>query len=280
MKVLITGSNGFIGKHLVKSLLNINIEVIPFDISDGNDICNWESIKSIKDIDYIVHLASKTFVPHSYTYPRNFFHLSIVGTLNCLEYCRLNDSKLIYLSSYLYGEPDYLPVDEEHPTKAFNPYAASKLECENLCHYYYEFFKTKSIIFRPFNVYGEGQLKDFLIPTIINQAKQGDIYLKDGTPKRDYVYVEDLVSAITQALKNDTVEHDTFNIASGESYSVNEIVQLVLQQFKNGKKVYYEQAPRNNDVSDTRGNSSKIQKLLNWRPKVTISEGLKKMISN
>ena len=278
MKVLVTGSKGFIGKYLVDSLFKQQVQVISYDISDGNDICNWDLLKLIKKVDCIIHLASRTFVPESYSYPRDFFNLNIVGTLNCLEYCRLFNSKLIYVSSYLYGEPIYLPVDEKHPISTFNPYSASKLESENLCHYYFNFFKTRSIIIRPFNVYGKGQSNEFLIPSIISQADNGTIYLKDSSPKRDFIYVEDLVSAIIQAVKIDTIGHETFNIASGESYSVNEIVQMILQIIGGNNKVFYEKEIRDNEVSDTRGDNSKAGEFLNWNPKIPIYEGLKRTI--
>lgn len=278
MRVLVTGSKGFIGKYLVDSLLDQEFDVLPYDISDGNDICDWELLKSIKNIDCIIHLASKVFVPESYSNPRDFFNLNVVGTLNCLEYCRLFNSKLIYVSSYLYGEPVYLPIDEKHPIIAFNPYSASKIESENLCHYYFEFFKTKSIIIRPFNVYGTGQSKEFLIPSIIEQAKNGNIKLKDGSPKRDFVYVNDLISALIKAVKNDKIEHETFNIASGSSFSVDEVVQMILQIMECKSKVHYENVARNNEVSETLGNVSKAYKLLNWQPEVKLYDGLKDII--
>lgn len=280
MKVLVTGSKGFIGKYLVDSLLKQQVQVISYDIADGNDICNWDLLKAVPHVDCIIHLASRIFVPESYSNPRDFFNLNIVGTLNCLEYCRLFNSRLIYVSSYLYGEPIYLPVDEKHPISTFNPYSASKIESENLCHYYYDFFKTKSIIIRPFNVYGKGQSKEFLIPSIIKQAKNGDIYLKDSSPKRDFIYVGDLASAIIQAIKIGTIGHEIFNIASGESYSVDEIVQMIIQIIGGSNKVIYEKEIRDNEVSDTRGDNSKAGQLLNWRPQVTIFEGLEKTISD
>jgi nucleoside-diphosphate-sugar epimerase len=279
MKVLVTGSKGFIGKYLVESLLLQDFEVLSYDISEGNDICNWELLKTVRNIDCIIHLASKVFVPESYSNPKDFFNVNIIGTLNCLEYCRLFNSRLVYVSSYLYGEPNYLPVDENHPVNAFNPYSASKIESENLCHYYYNFFKTRSIILRPFNVYGKGQSKEFLIPSIIDQAKKGLINLKDGSSKRDFIYVDDLISALIKAVKNDNILHETFNIASGSSFSVNEVVQIILQIIGGNCNVHYENIQRNNEVSNTLGDISKAYKLLDWKPEITLYEGLTKMIS-
>ena len=91
---------------------------------------------------------------------------------------------MIYLSSYVYGSPDYLPIDEAHPVKAFNPYAQSKVICEQICKGYSRDFKVPVIVFRPFNIYGPGQNEDFLIPKMIRHAKHGRIEIRDARQER------------------------------------------------------------------------------------------------
>jgi UDP-glucose 4-epimerase len=134
------------------------------------------------------------------------------------------------------------------------------------------------IIFRPFNIYGKGQNEDFLIPTIIRQAKQGRIEIKDDRPKRDYIHVLDIVSAIENAIRltpNNNLE--IFNLGSGQSYSVNELVKVVMSLFDN--KITYNclNEYRPNEVMDTLANIDNIKRV-GWKPKVSLLEGLKSMI--
>jgi len=146
-----------------------------------------------------------------------------------LELCRINHAKMIFFSSYVYGHPQYQPIDENHPIQAFNPYSQTKVICESLCEGYNRDFKVPVIIFRPFNIYGTGQNPDFLIPTIIQQAKSGKIVIKDDRPKRDYIHVEDIVKAIVAAIEAGNTDNSikTYNLGTGESYSVKEIADIV-----------------------------------------------------
>lgn len=279
MRVLVTGSNGFIGRRLVEFLKKEQCEVIQYDIDGGYDITDWEKLRSIKNIDVIVHLASKLFVPDSYKDPHTFFRVNIEGTLNCLEYCRQNNSKLVYVSSYLYGNTKGQPVREDHVLEAFNPYAASKIECERLCKYYFDFFGTKSIILRPFNVFGKGQNVEFLVPKIIDQAQNGRIRLKLSTPRRDFVYVDDVVDGIVRSIFNKEILHDTINLASGINYSVLEVVEIIKSNFVKDIKVSFENELRQNEVDETLGDITKAEKLLDWKPKFSFEEGIRLILS-
>jgi len=157
-KILITGSGGFIGKALVKRLSGMEYAVTGFDLADG-DIAEEGALTHLEkeDIFYVFHLAGKTFVPESWSNPFLFYRTNVLGTANVLEFCRKTGAGLTYVSSYLYGKPEYLPVDEKHPVKAYNPYSHSKLVAEELCRYYREQFPLGISILRPFNVYGPGQ---------------------------------------------------------------------------------------------------------------------------
>ena len=120
----------------------------------------------------MLHLAAKTFVPNSFKNPEIIYRENYLSMINILEYCRLNSiKKLIFLSSYVYGKPDYLPIDEKHKTHIENPYGRSKLHCESLCNSYAQDYGLDIIVLRPFNIFGNGQNKEFLFPTIINQLQ-------------------------------------------------------------------------------------------------------------
>ena len=281
MKILITGHSGFIGSYLQKKLEKTEHELILVDIANGTNICDWQQVKHYEGMDVIVHLANLSFVPASYEQPKRFYETNYLSTLNMLELCRLNNAKMVFFSSYIYGHPQYQPIDENHPTQAFNPYAQTKVICESMCEGYNRDFKVPITIFRPFNIYGTGQNPDFLIPSIIQQAKTGKIVIKDDRPKRDYIHVEDIVAAIITAIETENTDKSIqkFNLGSGVSYSVKEIVDLVRGLFDTEIEYICTHEIRPNDVMDTIADISKIQNELHWKPSISILEGLKKMVS-
>ena len=267
MRIVVTGSRGFIGSKLLPALKELDHEVIELDIMNGFDISKWESVKEISRFDVVMHLAAISYVPKSYEIPRKMFDVNINGTLNMLELCRINDAKMIFTSSYVYGKPKYLPIDERHPTESFNPYCQSKLIGESLCKSYNKDFGVPVIIFRPFNIYGEGQNDNFLIPMIQKQIKVGKVVkLKDSRPKRDFIHVDDVVSAYCKAVNYNKTEFEIFNLGSGCSYSVQEVAEILVK--KSGKEISIEflEEHRKNEVLDTVANIDKVKKTLNWQP--------------
>jgi len=278
MKIAVSGSGGFIGTHLVKAISELGLEVICLDARNGIDMTRWEQLACTPEFDVFVHLAAKSFVPDSWNHPRDFYHTNIVATLNALELCRLHGARMLYTSSYVYGVPRYLPIDENHPVIAFNPYAKSKLMGERLCRNFHEDFGVPVKIIRPFNVYGLGQNGKFLIPTIISQAKTGTIRLNDPNPKRDFVFVNDLVSAYMRAIQSNETNCEIFNIGSGVSYSVREIVQIVQGHFGKELDIHFSEKIRANEISDTVADIRKAADVLRWQPKVDLTTGIKRML--
>jgi UDP-glucose 4-epimerase len=280
MRIVVTGSKGFIGKQLCKKLLEKGYDVIELDLNLGDNVENWDSFENLDKFDYLIHLAARLFVPESFEKPRSFYKTNIMGTLNAIEACRLHNAKFVFLSSYAYGAPDYLPIDEQHPVKSFNPYSRSKIMGEDICKSYYADFGVKSIIYRPFNIYGPNQDPRFLIPSIIEQAKQRSITLKDNRPKRDYIFIDDIISAILKALDYEPQSADVFNLASGKSYSVEEIVNFTKEIIGKEIEVSYLNEHRPNEVLDTVATINKAKELLNWEPKINIEEGIKRIINS
>ncbi len=279
MKVLVTGFSGFIGTYLLEKLNQTNYELELMDIVNGVDICDWEQVKHVENVDVVVHLANLSFVPASYDDPKRFYTTNYLSTLNMLELCRINKAKMIFFSSYVYGHPQYQPIDENHPVQAFNPYAQTKVICESLCEGYNRDFKVPVTIFRPFNIYGTGQNPDFLIPSIIQQARNGKIVIKDDRPKRDYIHVVDIVRAVIKAIeKVDDDKLNVYNLGTGISYSVKEIVDIVRSIFSSEIEYLCTNEFRPNDVMDTIADISKIKAELNWQPAISIQDGLREMI--
>jgi len=280
MKILVTGYSGFIGSYLIRRLQDLQVELILCDLQNGINICNWNEVKDLKGFDIIIHLANLSFVPASFRDPKKFYEVNYLGTLNMLELCRLNKARMIYFSSYMYGNPQYQPIDEQHRIEAYNPYAQTKVICESLCEGYNRDFQVPVTVFRPFNIYGKGQNPDFLIPTIISQAKTGKIVIKDDRPKRDYIHVTDIVEAVIMALQTPDTEPTlrTYNLGTGESHSVKEIIEIV--RTLSGHEVDYEctREIRPNEVLDTVADITKIKKELHWTPKISLIDGIKSMM--
>jgi UDP-glucose 4-epimerase len=279
MIIGVTGSSGFIGSYLVQKLQVAKHDVIEISRAKGYDILVPASLNSLPKMDIIIHLAAVTYVPESFNSPSHFFNVNVQGTNNMLDVARINNSKFIFISSYLYGIPSTLPTNEQHALTPTNPYAASKLMAENLCKHYNSFFNTEVVIVRPFNIYGKGQAKEFLIPKIIDLARTGTLSLFDSRPKRDYVYVEDLIHAIVSLIDHVPESgFQIFNVGSGESYSVKEVVKIVLDNLKNPVEVSYDDETKEIPIPNTVADISALNKATEWKPTVSLAEGIQKMM--
>ena len=276
-RILVTGGSGFVGSHLVEELKRHNVEVITLTDQKGRriDVSDWQKIKEITDIDRVYHLAAKTYVPFSFENPRETYEVNVLGTLNILELCRLRDvEKIVFVSSYVYGQPRYLPIDEKHPVQPTNPYMRSKILGEELCRAYNNDFGLKCIILRPFNIYGEGQSDDFLIPSILKQLVNGKIELRDSEPRRDFLYIKDTIEAYVRAGGYSGSDFEIFNIGSGVSYSVDEIVRKVINISGQKVAVNYQDKRRKNEIMNVVADIRKAREKLRWMPKISIEGGL------
>ena len=281
-RILVTGSSGFVGKNLVEELKRQDADVLTLTDHDGRriDIRDQQRVEAIInkirniDIDIVYHLAAITSVPFSFENPGETYDVNVLGTLNILELCRsCNADKIVFASSYVYGQPQYLPIDEKHPLQPTNPYARSKILGEELCRAYNTDFGVKCIILRPFNIYGVGQSKNFLIPSIIAQLRYGKIELKDPEPKRDFIYISDVIDAYIKAGEFNG-DFDVFNIGYGKSYSVKEIVDKIIHLYGKDVKVKYSGERRKNEIMDTIADIKKAKGRLGWKPRVEIDNGL------
>lgn len=277
-KILVTGSTGFIGKTVLAKLNILGHEVIVMNRASGNisDQKTWEALPKT---EVVIHLAALTFVPDSWTDPYSFTQTNLQGTICALEYCRKHNSKLVFLSTYMYGNPESLPIPEDAKLHAFNPYALSKKMAEDACLFYADNFKVSTVVLRPFNVYGPGQKIDFLIPSIIKQALAGEaIKVKVLEPKRDYIYIEDLVQFIILAIGFDQ-PFAVFNVGTGKSYSVAELIAVIQQCMGTNLPVQPSGEKRPEEVMDTRADISKAANMLGWGPQWSLQQGIAEIIA-
>jgi len=294
MKFLITGGAGFIGSHIAEELVDKG-EVVVFDnLSVGKkdfvpngctfikgDIKNKKEISNaMKDVDIVFHDAAFVSIRGSFEKIREVLENNFLGTLNVFESAKDNNvDKIIFASSMdVYGEPQYLPVDENHPLNTKSLYGLSKIAGEMFCKTFEEKYGIKCTALRFFNTYGTRQTPSPYVGVITNfivQAleKKPLMVYGDGNQTRDYVWVKDVSRAnILVAFSKKT---GVFNIGSGEEMSVNHIADFIIKHL-GSKKIYLKKPP--GEIKRMRADISRAKKLLNYNPKGKLSEILPTLI--
>jgi nucleoside-diphosphate-sugar epimerase len=234
-KILITGSDGFIGRKVVSKLKENHPEesIICYDKRQGYDLLNKKQLSAFNP-DTIIHLAAVIRTENL----EEMYKVNVQGTLNVLEHCKKTGAKLIFSSSsgvYAHSEK---PIKETHKIKPISHNGLTKLIGEKMCKYYSNNHQVKTIILRIFNPYGPGQKTGFLIPDIISKLKDQEITLGNPHPKRDFIHVDDLAEAIIKSTKLD--KETTINLGTGTSHSVKEVAEMITNKeikFKDIKKI-------------------------------------------
>lgn len=276
-RILVTGADGFIGRVLCDALRRNGATVIAWTRRQG-DVADGNAFSGLADITHVFHLAARTFVPDSWKDPSGFHRTNVTGTLNVLELCRRCEARLTFVSAYLYGVPESLPISEKQVPRPNNPYALSKWMAEELCRFYSSNFGTGVTVLRPFNVYGLGQGQHFLIPEIVRQVRGGNaVRVKDLAPRRDYVHIDDLVDALLKTLSGRS-PFDILNIGSGESMSVAEIISVIQKIAGTSLQAVQEGEQRINEIPDVRADISRARSVLGWEPRVPFTEGIHRML--
>jgi nucleoside-diphosphate-sugar epimerase len=277
---LVTGASGFVGRALVRRLDATGVSVIGLSRS-GGDISKQATMDPYRrsEIHHVFHLAARSFVPQSWNEPIEFHRVNTTGTLNILEFCRERHIPLTFVSAYLYGQPVEQPIREDHPLVPNNPYALSKMLAEMACEFYGRTHGLRVTVVRPFNVYGFGQSEDFLIPTILRQVlSANEIEVRDLAPKRDYLYIDDLVELILATLKA-PAGYNVYNGGTGSSLSVAEVITAAQAAAGTSKPMTCGQSVRKHEIPDTRADVEKARRELGWSPKVEFRDGVRTMIA-
>ena len=306
-KVLVTGAGGFIGSHLVAALVETGASVRAFvrynsrnDVGMLNDlesavlaeveICfgDFEDLNTLKSsvrgVDTVFHLGALIAIPYSYKHPGDVVHANVVGTLHILEVCReFGIKKLVQLSSSeVYGSALYLPIDEKHPLQAQSPYAASKIGSDQLALSYHRSFGLPVTLARPFNTYGPRQSGRAVIPAIISQALfQSHVKIGNGTPTRDFCYVQDTVAGLLAIAASDSSVGEVINFGTGKTIAISGLADLIVKLVDRPLKINYEEVRSRPDASEvTRlcADNTKARNLLQWEPQCRLHDGLLKTI--
>lgn len=301
LNVLITGADGFIASHLceylyskkakVTALLRRNSGGIFKNLNDIKNkvIIRWGDTQDLalmmevtRDKDIVYHLAAQSHVGHSLYNPCETVINDVISTLNILEAARKNDNKRIIHagSSEIYGDPQYVPIDEKHPLQPKSPYAAAKASSENLLESYYRTYGLPVVKSRFFNIYGPRQGLDQVIPKFILQSlnnKKITIY-GNGTQTRDYTYVDDAVKGYGILGIKENLEGKIINLGSEKEIKIKDLAKLIIKLTKSKSKLQFSKELRSGEISRLLCKSKLAKEILGWEAKTDLTTGLIKTI--
>ena len=308
-KILVTGSDGFIGSHLTEELVKAgyqvkafvyynsfntwgwldtlpsgvmkNVEIFQGDVRDPNGVK-----EAMKGTAAVFHLAALIAIPFSYHSPDTYVDTNIKGTLNILQAAREQDLErvLVTSTSEVYGTAQYVPMDEKHPFQGQSPYSATKIGADRLAESFYRSFQLPVSIVRPFNTFGPRQSARAVIPTIITQLLAGKekIHLGSLTPTRDFNYVKDTVNGFIKIYESEKTIGEEINIATQHEISIGELSEELIRQINPNAKIVCDEErlrPEKSEVNRLLGSNKKIKELTDWKPVYSFEEGLSETIS-
>ncbi len=307
-KILVTGADGFIGSHLVETLLDAGaqvrafvyynsfnswghldaldqsrlkeIEIFAGDVRDPNGVR-----EACKNVDIVMHLAALIAIPFSYHSPDSYVDTNIKGTLNVLQAARDQNIErvLVTSTSEVYGTAQYVPIDEKHPFQGQSPYSATKIGADRIAESFYRSFALPVTIVRPFNTYGPRQSARAVIPTIITQLLSGIEEIKLGAlaPTRDFTFVKNTAQGFLDILNSDKTIGQEINIASGQEISIGDLAKKLISLINPKAQVIGDDSrlrPDKSEVERLLGCNKKIQSLTKWKPETTLDQGLAQTI--
>jgi len=295
--ILVTGGAGFIGSHLVDRLSLENRVIVLDNLSSGS-LSNLEKSKNritfikgdtldkgllkdiVAEVELVFHLAANVGNIKSIEDPYFDMDVNIKGTINLLEAClKSNIKRLVYSSSgAIFGEAKYLPIDEEHPLNPESPYGVSKLAAEKYCFAFYKVHGIPTTAVRYFNVYGPRQGSSHypnVIAIFFSRIKDGKplTIFGDGKQTRDFLFVEDVVTANILAATHPAAVGEIFNIATGKASSVEQVANLIKQISAKESPVVYADS-RAGEVRHSQANIEKARRMLGYNPETDLKKGL------
>lgn len=306
--VLVTGADGFIGSHLVQMLLNEGYRVKALSQYNSFNFWGWlEDIEDphgrmevvcgdVRDPDFcryicqgcgtVFHLAALIAIPYSYVAPDSYVDTNIKGTLNMCQaarYCGV-DRLIVTSTSEVYGTARYVPIDEKHPRQPQSPYSATKIGADAIAKSFFNAFSLPVVIARPFNTYGPRQSARAIIPTIISQIAAGarNIRVGDLSPTRDFNYVVDTCRGFIALAQAPCIEGMDINIATGTEVTMRHTLELIAHLMDADVTYITDEQrlrPGKSEVFRLCGDNTLITSLTDWRPQVSLEDGLRRTIT-
>ncbi|AGB39027.1 SDR family oxidoreductase [Natronococcus occultus] len=311
MRVLVTGGAGFIGGNLAESLVRAGHDVTAVDnldpyydtgikqravdaaaaaAEDGagsyefveGDVRNAALIDElVGDAAVVYHQAAQAGVRTSVDDPRKPNAINVDGTLNVLDAARETEIERVVLasSSSVYGKPEYLPYDENHPTTPVSPYGVSKLAADQYARVYHEVYGLPTVSLRYFTVYGPRMRPNMAISNFVSRCLNGEppVVYGDGTQTRDFTYVDDVVGVNRQLLRDDAADGEILNVGSTDTIDIRSLAELIRDELAPDLEIEYA-AAREADAEHTHADVGKARALLGYDPSTTIREGVREFI--
>jgi UDP-glucuronate 4-epimerase len=307
MRILVTGGAGFIGSHLVERLLSAGHAVVILDdfndfydpqIKHANiaglakdvsvhhvDLRDGASVRDLfhrEKFEVIAHLAARAGVRPSIQLPQLYYDTNVIGTLHLLEAARVTgvDRFIFASSSSVYGASKTVPFSEDqHLIQTFSPYAATKIAGEFLCSTYSHLYRLRVVALRYFTVYGPRQRPDLAIHQFTRRIHAGQPIEQfgDGTSRRDYTYIDDVIQGTMAALQYEGPLFDIFNLGESETIQLKDLIVAIENALGKAAKIN-QQPEQPGDMPLTCADISKARKLLGYNPTTRLSEGLPKFI--
>ncbi len=304
MKIFVTGGMGFIGQHLVSSLLqekykvtiydnlkNSSNEIVPKLKKQGakfvkGDIVNYKSLsKSIAGFDLVIHLAAAIDVHSSIRFPEYTHRINVTGTLNLLRACveKKIQNVIAPSSAAVYGNQNDLPLSENSQTIPLSPYGATKLSMEHYVQAFANSYDLNCLSLRLFNVYGIGQSDAYagVITRFMKNIKEKKplVIFGDGSNTRDFVSIEDVINAFSKSIKKiEGKKGNVYNIASGKYVSIKELAELMLEISDAKLPVIYKKE-RKGDIKHSQVSIWLAKKHLGYIPQIELKDGLQKLLN-
>jgi NAD dependent epimerase/dehydratase len=307
-KVMLTGAGGFIGSHLVETLVSEGALVRAFVRYNSRGSLGLlhqihESIRSqveiiygdlrdlmavedaVRGVSHVFHLGALIAIPYSYLHPVEVVETNVLGTLNILQAARsLGVERVVHTSSSeVYGTALHVPIEEAHPLQGQSPYSASKIGADKLAESFYCAYGLPVVTLRPFNTYGPRQSTRAIIPSIITQALTSDIVrIGNLDARRDLTYVTDTVEGFLRIAQVEAIEGETFNLGTGQEVSIAELAQEIFSLMGKSPKLAVEPArlrPEKSEVQRLLSDNHRARQSLGWTPSVPLKEGLLKTIN-
>ncbi len=294
--VLIIGGTGYIGSRLVNKVKESCKEYAvigkrtPYMSNTSDfvdiDIVNDEQIYSFfrkNKFDIIFHLAALIHVKESVEHPRTYFSVNTIGTLNILEAIRKTQEnpKIIFNSTGLvYGNSKTFPITEKNSLAPNNPYSASKAAAESIIEGYSKTYGFTSVILRFFTIYGPKQEANLFIPSFIKRCFNNQIIgIGNLSPTRDFLFIEDAISALLHSVRIHNNKTNIYNIASGVEHKIEDVVDIILELTKRKKSNLFKdpslKRSKSTEIERIAVDISKARNELLWEPKISIQNGLK-----
>ncbi len=282
VKIGITGHGGFIGGSVFRAVRDAGHSAIPLD--DFTRSLTFEDNETEEypaALDWVLHFGAKTSIRDGYDHPYETYANNIGSTLVALRIAQHSHAAFLFMSSYVYGWPVYVPIDERHPVVAVNPYMGSKIIGEEMCRQISDMQQVPAVILRGFNIFGDHYIAGRLICDLLDAVRWGKtIHLNDPAPLRDYLYIKDFIALIMKIITQAPVATGTYNVGYGQSYSNLEVAELVSRLTNRKLSLIVQSDPRPNDIPDCSVDSNLIKRTFSWEPEYPLQRALSELIAD